>query len=110
MKQDDLMLCEASFSDVSALIIVRQTYSTYSTNTETATLSNHTGCLKKNFLLPNLALANIAVDGEKSNNTVLTNPYETRNTVVKTNPTSEMNECFTLKLVKLVMSLESYQK
>ena len=28
------------------------------------------------------------VDGEKSNNTVLTNPYETRNTVVKKNPTS----------------------
>ena len=33
-----------------------------------------TGCLKKNFLLPNLAFANIAVDGEKSNNSVLTNP------------------------------------
>ena len=32
--------------------------------------SHLTGCLKKNFLLPNLALANIAVDGEKSNNTV----------------------------------------
>ena len=28
----------------------------------------YTGCLKKNFLLPNLAFANIAVDGEKSNN------------------------------------------
>ena len=33
------------------------------------------GASKKNFLLPNLALANIAVDGEKSNNTVLTNSY-----------------------------------
>ena len=38
----------------------------------------HTGCLKKNFLLPNLAFANIAVDGEKSsfiifiNNIILT--------------------------------------
>ena len=43
---------------------------------------------QKNFLLPNLALANIAVDGEKSNNTVLTNPYQARNTVMKSNPTS----------------------
>ena len=39
---------------------------------------NCTGCLKKNFLLPNLAFANIAVDGEKSsfiifiNNIILT--------------------------------------
>ena len=31
----------------------------------------HTGCLKKNFLLPNLAFANIAVDGEKSNNSYI---------------------------------------
>ena len=28
------------------------------------------------------------VDGEKSNNTVVTNQYETGNTVVETNPTS----------------------
>ena len=37
-------------------------------------IAKATGRLKKNFLLPNLAFANIAIDGEKSNNSVLTNP------------------------------------
>ena len=71
-------------------------------------LDKPTGCIKNNLLQQKLAVTNISVVGDKSINTLLTNPYETKNSIVETSLIF-VKCCCTLKLVILCESDQKWK-